>query len=654
VKHKISDIKLPKDSRNSQLEEISKNHFRPLFDVERFILKEEFIDNGIDFRCEIKDDQKILGFGFNFQLKSSESIFRNKDYSYSKNIETSNIEYLLNNGQPAFYGFYIDNEKQFYYKNLKEVISDLNLKDRNWQDQVNHTIRFSEKLNSESVNLIFETAFNDGQMFRKINASIAENFGLIEKQNKIIIDVNQNVMTDNEISSFIENYGLLLTDRCRWKEVIELHQKTTIGKSTKPIYNLVIGISYYYSGEYFKSLDFLKESYKKLDLLDVSLKEYLQFFYFSIQKILGIISLVEFENETKNFDVNESMYVYQKLDDINKIMPEMYTSENYICEEFENKIDELINNSNTSNYLKVLAKIELLHYKSEQLICKLIPLMRSGYLKEIEVNFNKINDDFYSLLNETEEINSLFINRYCLLKHSRFIVHFDCIIRRSRPSDFLNSLLPEILKNIEISVSYFKKINHVENELYALIILLEYYKNLENFEKVTEIINVIEMYKIEYSNPDFNRKINYTMDGGTLVDFIIGEKNNSDAIELEMGKLNLELKKMNEEEKKSKLSNYKDAFTVELFPMGYFQFPKEEVSTFFKILKLEDEKLKSNLMKMFEVVIPILNCYKTTIDKEGSLNGILEYKGIDSIRNAHRIRKEMYENKFYKKELRFN
>jgi hypothetical protein len=59
-------------------------------------------------------------------------------------------------------------------------------------------------------------------------------------------------------------------------------------------------------------------------------------------------------------------------------------------------------------------------------------------------------------------------------------------------------------------------------------------------------------------------------------------------------------------------------------------------------------------MKMFEVVIPILNCYKTTIDKEGSLNGILEYKGIDSIRNAHRIRKEMYENKFYKKELRFN
>ncbi len=54
MKHDINDLNLPQDSRNSQLEIISKNYFRPLFDVTKFVAKEEVIDNGIDFRFEIK------------------------------------------------------------------------------------------------------------------------------------------------------------------------------------------------------------------------------------------------------------------------------------------------------------------------------------------------------------------------------------------------------------------------------------------------------------------------------------------------------------------------------------------------------------------------------------------------------------------------
>tara|TARA_R110001632_G_scaffold232806_1_gene374688 strand:- start:50811 stop:51002 length:192 start_codon:yes stop_codon:yes gene_type:complete len=60
MNHNLDDIELPKDSIGEQLEVISKNYFQPLFDVKKFILKEEIIDNGIDYRIEIKKMERSL------------------------------------------------------------------------------------------------------------------------------------------------------------------------------------------------------------------------------------------------------------------------------------------------------------------------------------------------------------------------------------------------------------------------------------------------------------------------------------------------------------------------------------------------------------------------------------------------------------------
>jgi hypothetical protein len=87
-------MSLPKGSRNQDLETLSKRVFEPLFDTERFALKTEYIDNGIDYRCEIKYKGNITGFGFNFQLKSRDHSQPNKlDGSHSKSLNLSNIEY---------------------------------------------------------------------------------------------------------------------------------------------------------------------------------------------------------------------------------------------------------------------------------------------------------------------------------------------------------------------------------------------------------------------------------------------------------------------------------------------------------------------------------------------------------------------------------
>lgn len=652
MKHDIDDLNLPQDSRNSQLEIISKNYFRPLFDVTKFVVKEEVIDNGIDFRFEIKKNNYILGFGFNFQLKSSESTKKNQDGSYSKSIRTSNIEYLLNNGQPAFYGFYIEEENTIYFTSLKNVISELTTTNPEWQKQPNHTIRFIAKLDSTSIDDIYEIAFKEGLTQRKIQSKLAENLSFIKNEDKIIIDFDSNVTTDSEITSLIEKYGLTMVDNFQWVKIINLHKQSTNGIKT-PKYNLVLGLSFYYGGEYFKALDFFKESYKNIDSLDSHLREYLIFIYYGLQRIMHVVSDEEYENVTVTFRENSDMYMYKQLELATNLMGKMYTSENHVSLEFEEKIEQIINTPNISENIILFANIEKIQYQSEQLIFKLIPLIEFGHTQSIESQFFEINKVFDSIMNRSKELNSNFINHLCSIRHSRFIIHFDCIVRRRIKSELLEQVLPQILTNIELSYLYFREINHVGNELFALSVLLEYYENLEKEEKVSEVNELLEKYKIEYGNQDFNRRIDFTKNGGTFTSFIVRTKAKIDRNFDEIANLRNELIELDKTEKEIGILNYQNANVVELFPIGHFQFPKSETDTFLSILKVEDKKLRKQLKMMLKEFIPVINCYQNPIEKEGYLNGNFEYKGIDSYRNIFRIRKEMFANKFYRKELKF-
>ncbi|WP_394677932.1 DUF4365 domain-containing protein [uncultured Sphingobacterium sp.] len=646
MKHNIFDLNLPGDARNKQLEIISKDYFRPLFDVERFVVKEEAIDNGIDFRFEIKLNNCITGFGFNFQLKSTESTRQNNDGSYSKNIETSNIEYLLNNGQPGYYAFYIDDEKLIYYAELKKIIYDLTVKNPNWQNQPNHSIRFTEKLDADAITTIYNTALTEGQMLRRIQGAMAEGFGQIEKKDRIIIDLDSNVVTDFEIAENIEKYGLFLIDECRWADVIALHKKTTNTHARSAMYNLVIGVSYYYSGEFFRAMDFLKETYKNIDNLEHYLKDYMLFFYYGLQRILNIITEDDFQRLTHAFAENSTIFIHRELEDAVQLKVRMHDSPDSSSLEFEKKIAEIINNPYSSDYIKLLAKIELTFYRSEQLISKLIMMLLSGNLADAKRNFTTINREFRDLLEECEKINSNFASHFCGIKHCTFIIHFDCIFRRLLKSNSFDDVLADILINLQKIYTYFKTINHVENELCSLSLLLEYYQNLENKDKIREIENTLDQYKIEYGNHEFNKKIDFTKNGGTFVSFIVGE---SSKIEQETELVDQLMKEMEVIEQTEAAEGYvydASKHMITLFPLGNFQFPEDKTDVLFQILGINDQRLKEQIKNMLEYVTPVINCLPLKIEQEGPLNGMLEDRGLQSRKNINRIRKELYHNKF--------
>ncbi|AYM99180.1 DUF4365 domain-containing protein [Chryseobacterium sp. 3008163] len=653
MNHDINNLNLPKDSRNKQLEIISKDKFRPLFDVERFVVKEEVIDNGIDFRFEVKINNTVTGFGFNFQLKSTENTKQNHDGSYSKNIETSNIEYLLNNGQPAFYAFYIEAEKNIYYTDLKKVIHDLNIKNPKWQDQPNHTIRFSEKLDFSSITSIYNIALSEGQMIRRIQAAFAENFGYLEKKDKIIIDLDTNVVSDSEIVGKIEDVGLLLIDQCRWNDVINLHNQTTSIRNRSAKYSLAVGVSFYYSGEFLRSLDFLKDAYRDIDRIEPYLQDYLRFFYYGLQRIFNVITEDEYQNITNSFPSNSHMFMHKLLEEAKESMVEMNNSIDYISHDFENKISQIINNAGASSYIKLLAKIEFNYYKSQQLIYRLIMMLVSNDVDEAKLQFNSISQQFHDLLSESKNVSSNFAVHFCSLRYCTFVIHFDSIYRRNQKSNYLDKFLTDLKAKIMDTLNFFQNINHVENEICTITLLLEYYQNIEDREGINNVLLLLDDYKKQYGNFDFNKKIDFIKNGGTFVNQIITMAN---SIELDNDKIaNLEIR-LTEIERGEKEFNYKydpTRLTINLFPIGHFQFPKEQIEDIFKILRITDEILIDNIKNILGKYIPVLNCYVLKIEQEGPLNGHNEYQGIENLRNVYRIREELYENEFRKTELMF-
>ncbi|UPT69939.1 MAG: DUF4365 domain-containing protein [Flavobacterium sp. JAD_PAG50586_2] len=128
------DMNLPKVNQNESLETISSNFFRPLLDVNRFEIRSETVrDKGIDFHVELKKEQSngdsvYTNFRFAVQLKATESIEANTDGSFSIQIDSSNINYLLNNGMPSFYVFYHKPTQAFYYESTNNFL--LNCKGR--------------------------------------------------------------------------------------------------------------------------------------------------------------------------------------------------------------------------------------------------------------------------------------------------------------------------------------------------------------------------------------------------------------------------------------------------------------------------------------------------------------------------------------------
>lgn len=671
----LDEIFLPKSSKNEELEDLSRKRFAPLFDEERFILKGEVIDNGIDLRNEIKKNNCKLGFGFNFQLKAKANATKNKDGSYSKSIETKNIEYLLNNGQPAFYGFYIKNEDEFYYVHLKDVIRYLHDKDIDWENQPSHTIRFTDKLNSDAVNRIYQISMQDGIMLREINYRSALIKETDHPSEKIIIDYDKKINSDKEIHDIIEKKGIQWVNLRRWKDVIKLHEKATNQVAISPKYCLTIGMAYYYNGQLLKALPFFKKANSLKNTLEKFLNDYLDYYFLTTKYTVGIIDKKDYGKQLQKLEKNKHLNFFFIIEEAKEkcyANPETYT-QNF--EKLINRLQSIIDDSHSSSNVKLSCRCEiLLHFglKNNLDYAQSISFLNAfknnsednrtrvlEYLSRIDEKWSHYS---FELKKETIEYDP-FVYHLALINESKVMyqkeVFSDYIYLTSDIPGEVNKektdntkKVKDLIQKVEHSIDFFKSIEHFDNIIAALGLKYELLKYKSNEKEAVEALKELKIIIEESDSPDTKRRFDYLINQGTIhetfrsfMQEIKGKIKQRIHEDNEREELVLLMKKMDKDEKAYK-SNNSPKYHLELFPIGHFEFPQFHITKVLTFLNI-DKKIERDYTSMFEMgIVPVCNVFYNPILKEGLNEGNMADKGIESWKRVYVIRKFFFENRY--------
>jgi hypothetical protein len=298
----FDDVNLPKVNPNEDLETISNNYFRPLFTVDKFEIRSETArDKGIDFHIELKKEQSsgdsvYTNFRFAVQLKATETVQANTDGSFSIQIYSSNINYLLNNGMPAFYVFYHQPTLSFYYENVNSFVAELQKKDGEWNKQEKHSLRFSKLLDANVIADIYKETFDNGILLRQLNQFLKFP---VAKDNVggVIIDANNEVYSVAENIAYIDQFGPDLVNGHQFNFIIEIEQRSHPRAEVPPRFNLICGIAYFQRGNMYKAMELLKLAQQKLQSFEPEVQAMLTYTLLNAKFLLGIMNKQDFDKE---------------------------------------------------------------------------------------------------------------------------------------------------------------------------------------------------------------------------------------------------------------------------------------------------------------------------------------------------------------------
>lgn len=681
----LDEMNLPWASSNETLEIISNNYFRPLFNPDNFLIRPEAErDKGIDHHIEIKKGNKYLNFRFVIQLKATDSKDFNNDESISLQLDTSNINYLLNNPMPAFYVLFFKETNTFYYENINDFAQSLYKKDANWNKQPSHVLRFSKPFNESAIEEIFQLTLKKGKFQRTINEKVIAQSITVNTGDKILIDAELNITDDKEIRRLIEDIGLEIINEGKWKDIIFVHKNASGNVASTSKYNLVLGIANYYSGNLMDALSFFRTAMNLKSELTVDLTNHLIFFDTTVKYSIGLISYEEYERKMQQLESVDNVGLYIKLEKAKrKYIESLNINSNDRYENFVSDVNEIITDPKANDNIKLNAKCELIlfeGYKNNMEYVKGVSMINAleesiGPSIQLRVDsakrFISNNETWFKNVQELKEdaINTknYFAYYIALINEVKVTYEFDVytanvFIVQDIP-EFPKPEIPDkelfferMLEKISKAFSYFYHIGHIENTVAALSTkyeILHYLNRIEDAEKVLyDLESIIESYDLT----EQRKKLEILKNNGAThqhfkvwIDKIFRK---SDAKKREYDEMSSEMIKMDEEESKIKEKPATNNLHIHLFPIGHFQFPIEQKETVYEVLNVTQEA-KNSFDEMFNLVIPVANIYYNPITQEGYVDGKLADTGIAVWKNIFRVRKSFYENKFYRYEPNF-
>ena len=358
-------MNLPKVNPNEDLETISTNYFRPLFTVDKFEIRSENVrDKGIDFHIELKKEQSsdesvYTNFRFAMQLKASETVQSNTDGSFSIQIYSSNINYLLNNGMPAFCIFYHQPTLSFYYENVNSFLADLKKKDSEWSKQEKHSLRFSKLLDATAIAAIYKETFDNGILLRQLNQFLKFP---VAKDNLsgVIIDANNEVYSVAENIAYIDQFGPDLVNGHHFNFIIEIEKRSHPRAEVPPRFNLICGIAYFQRGNLYKAMELLKLAQQNSQSFEPEVQAMLTYTLLNAKLLLGIVNKEDFDKEISKITDTQNSGSYFAIEKAYKELSSHKVKPAIGIKKFYNTIRDIIIKDQRNAHMRITAYAKVL------------------------------------------------------------------------------------------------------------------------------------------------------------------------------------------------------------------------------------------------------------------------------------------------------
>ncbi|CAC9974385.1 DUF4365 domain-containing protein [Flavobacterium panici] len=540
--YNFEDSNLPKVNPNENLETISNNFFRPLFGTDKFEIRSETQrDKGIDFHIELKKEVApgkwvFTNYRLAVQLKASESVKTNKDGSFTLQIDSSNVNYLLNNAMPAFYVFFHKSTKSFYYEDVRIFLAALHQKEPEWSKKEKHALRFSKKLDELALHAIYEQTLANGILLRQVNQYLKtpseENIS-----QGILIDHNNAVYNAADNIEYLDQYGAYLINKHQFNYIIEIEQKTHPRQDATPRFNLFCGIAYYQRGNLYKAIDLLKIAELHSESFDSNMQAALAFTLLNGKHLLGIISKQDFDKEMQKLSESGKTGTYFQIEKAYSILCNARSDISNAFKIFCGTVENILENE-TNNELRIIAYSKVVSAESTVLLndltsnfCYFIgrvtnPLQTKTYLEWLEMENRFLNqiDELVDAANKYEYqigIANLIIFRikwnYEKAIHTHYLSNWN--VRFFDISAVLDEktqkqLLFDCIQLEKIAESY-DAIEFRENMLSCYLLEFQIFHFLRRDEKAQEIKIKILNFTKEYEFAGLQKQYEEIFNGNT-------------------------------------------------------------------------------------------------------------------------------------------
>lgn len=383
---------LPISSRQETLETISRNQLALLFDPSVFELRaENQRDKGVDIIGEIKQNGVYTNFRFAVQLKSTESVKKQRDNSISYPVEVSNLNYLLNFGLPGFYILYYYPANQFYIASVAEVYRSLLKKHTPDNLPKTYKVQFIQVLDQQQIDGIYKETFENGMLLKKLSVHMRIQADGDQPAKGFVIDELRDVYSVEQNVAFIEQVGYQLLNEHAFSQIVEIEQRTHPRGKASPTFNMICGVAYYHQANLFKAIELLKLAYSEIDSLYQEDQSMLSYILAHAKYLLGLTSEPDFRKETAGIVANENGGTFLQLENLhNQFIGSKESEQGTRIKKYYDGVMRIVNKHPEFDDMRVVAYAKILHVESTLLLHELA--------KNALLTMGRKNDAFRDLL----------------------------------------------------------------------------------------------------------------------------------------------------------------------------------------------------------------------------------------------------------------